>query len=79
MKTAAVIRQPLCVLSIYFYYVQYNFDCLVHFLYGAALVVAMVIDAAGAEVRAGETVVGQAGTVGATADGHVYGGKAGFL
>ena len=47
--------------------IQQDFGCLVHALYGGAFAHAMEVEAAGAQVGAGQALPAQGGTIGAAA------------
>ncbi|EEU96655.1 potassium uptake protein, TrkH family [Faecalibacterium duncaniae] len=54
--------------------IQQDFGCLVHALYGGALAHAMEVEAAGAQVGAGQALPAQGGTIGAAAHRYFLGG-----
>ena len=63
-------------LFIQFDQIQQNFDALIHLLGGDALAGAVEVEAAGAEVRAGQAHIAQGRAVGAAADRGLDGFKA---
>ena len=69
----------LYLLAVDLHDIQQDFGRLVHPLDGGALAHAVEVEAAGAQIRAGEALPAQDGTIGAAADGDFLRGQTGLF